>query len=206
MNIPAKTLFFSMLSLLTLSACGNNGGNSGAVHQPDAMVEPLAPDGWADAAGRFVSNTDASVGFIVLAESPSGGVVMRVDLKGLSQGWHGIHLHQVADCSDYAAGFKASGGHIDPDDRAHGLFNTDGYERADMPNIYAGSDGRATVEIFNASVALFPSEAASAADAHPLIDDDGFAVIIHENADDHETQPIGGAAARVACAAIRSGL
>ncbi|WP_288758947.1 superoxide dismutase family protein, partial [uncultured Brevundimonas sp.] len=35
-----------------------------------------------------------------------------------------------------------------------------------------------------------------------LWDQDGSAVIIHANADDHSTQPIGGAGDRVACAAL----
>lgn len=132
---------------------------------------------------------------------------MRVDLKGLSEGWHGIHLHQVADCSDNEAGFKASGSHVDPDDAAHGLLNPDGPERADLPNIYAGADGRATAEIFAPRVALFPSEAAAATlGPFPLIDDDGFAIIVHASPDDHQTQPIGGAGERVACAAITTGL
>jgi len=36
-----------------------------------------------------------------------------------------------------------------------------------------------------------------------LLDEDGTALIIHENRDDHLTQPIGGAGARVACAVIK---
>lgn len=174
----------------------------------DPMVEPLAPDGWADAAGGFVDRNNRAVGYVALSESPAGqGVLMRVHLAGLTPGWHGIHLHQVGTCADYEDGFKASGGHVDPDEREHGLANADGPERADLPNIYAGSDGRATVEIFNSGVALRASEAAAAnIGPHPLLDADGFAVVVHENPDDHVTQPIGGAGARVACAAITTGL
>lgn len=172
----------------------------------EPMLEPLAPAGWADAAGGFVDRDAKPAGYIAFAQAPGAGVLMRIDLKGLSEGWHGIHLHQVADCADYAGSFKASGGHIDPDAREHGLLNPDGPEAADMPNIYAGRDGRATAEIYNSAVALFPSEAASAAvGPHPLIDEDGFAVIVHQRADDHTSQPIGGAGERVACASIVAG-
>jgi Cu-Zn family superoxide dismutase len=38
----------------------------------------------------------------------------------------------------------------------------------------------------------------------PLLDEDGSAFIIHENADDHMTQPIGGAAGRIACGVIKA--
>lgn len=195
-----------MASAMFLSACGETPPPGSSVADA-ALLDLLAPAGWADAAGAFVNGANAPIGYIALAESPAGGVLMRVDLANLAEGWHGIHLHQIGDCSDYSDGFKASGGHINPDDRSHGLLTADGPERADLPNIYAGSDGRATAEIFSGSIALFPSEAAAAnIGPHPLIDEDGFAIIVHLNADDHGTQPIGGAGKRVACAAIKAGL
>ena len=205
-----KNVFISMVSLIALAACGKSSetheSTPGSPRAITAMLDPLAPAGWADAAGGFVNRENEPAGYIAIAQAPRAGVLLRVDLKGLSEGWHGIHLHQIADCSDYEDGFKASGGHVDPDAREHGLLNLGGPEAADLPNIYAGSDGRATAEIYNPSVALFPSEAASAAvGPYPLIDEDGFAIIVHLNADDHETQPIGGAGERVACAAISAG-
>ena len=39
-------------------------------------------------------------------------------------------------------------------------------------------------------------------DRPALLDGDGSAVIIHENSDDHLTQPIGGAGGRIACGVI----
>ena len=199
-----KLLIITSSSILALSACGKSSPNSPARNVGAPLLEELAPASWADAAGRFVSADGADVGHVVLTNAPGAGVLMRVDLQGLSEGWHAIHLHKVGDCSDYTQGFNVSGGHVDPDDRPHGLLNIYGPERADMPNIYAGADGRATAELFNGAVALFPSEAATAAAGpHPLLDDDGFAIIVHAGADDHTTQPIGGAGERVACAAVK---
>ena len=201
MILVKKFLLISATSALFLAACGNAENISA---DTGALVDRLAPAGWVDAAARFEGKDGTDKGYIIFKNAPGAGVMIRVDLKDLSPGWHGIHLHQVADCSDGADGFKASGGHVDPDERAHGLLNPDGFERADLPNIFAGSDGRATAEIFNDKVALYPSEAAAAeAGPFPLMDSDGFAVIVHENADDHVAQPIGGAGGRVACAAVR---
>ena len=100
----------------------------------------------------------------------------------------------MGPASDGGAGFKASGGHINPEGKEHGLLNPNGYEAADLPNIYAGANGVAAAEMLNSKLSL--------SDGGPLLDADGFAVVIHENADDHMTQPIGGAGSRVACAAF----
>lgn len=206
MTSTIKIVAFSTISALVLAACSNNAGDGAGTAAIEPMVEPLAPPEWsAGASAKFIDRHGADAGYTVLADAPNGGVLMRIDLGGLSQGWHAIHLHKVGDCSDTTEGFKASGGHINPDGLAHGLLNPDGPERADIPNIYAGADGRATAEIFNHMVSLFPSEAAEAAGAHSIMDEDGFAIVVHANPDDHQTQPIGGAGPRVACAAVKSG-
>ncbi len=189
-----------LISLLIAAGLLASCGGEKSASRP--MLSALAPAEWANASGRFAGPDGTEMGAIVFTNGPQG-VLMRVDVQGLSEGWHAMHLHQVADCSDGAAGFKASKGHVNPDGNEHGLLNPKGSERADIPNIYAGPDGRVTAEIYRAGVSLYPSVAGSAQNGpHPLLDDDGFAVIIHENPDDHMTQPIGGAGARVACAAI----
>lgn len=207
MTLAPKIVVISAASTLFLSACGNGGDNSAQSAPAEPMLEQLATSEWAvGASAKFIDNDGADTGHVVLIEAPNGrGVLLRVDLAGLTPGWHGMHLHQVGDCSDFADGFKASGGHINPDNMEHGLLNPNGPDRADIPNIFAGADGRATAEIFTSVVSLFPSEGAAAADAHPIIDEDGFAVVVHANPDDHMSQPIGGAGPRVACAAVMGG-
>ncbi|MBY0422517.1 MAG: superoxide dismutase family protein [Parvularculaceae bacterium] len=163
----------------------------------------LAPAGWAEASGPFVDAKGATVGEAAFRSS-ADGIMVRVTVTGLSPGWHAIHFHQVGDCSDRAAGFKLSGGHVNAAGVEHGLMNPKGSETGDLPNIYAGADGRATAELFRAAVVLKPSEEAAAAlGPNPLLDTDGFAVVVHAAADDHLTQPIGGAGAWGACAAIK---
>ena len=67
----------------------------------------------------------------------------------------------------------------------------------DLPNIFAGADGHAAAETFTPYLAL-----GDASGRLNILDSDGSALIIHAAADDHQTQPIGGAGARVGCAAI----
>ena len=168
-------------------------------------TDPLIEDFGAGAnlVAPIIGTTGDRIGIATLTEGPSG-VILKIDIAGLAPGWHGIHLHQIGDCSDGNAGFKASKSHIDPANHAHGLLNPEGFEAGDMPNLYVGNDGRATAAFYLEGLGGTPSEEAYAmfGGKRLLLDDDGTAMVIHEKQDDHKTQPIGGAGARVACAAF----
>lgn len=136
------------------------------------------------------------VGTVTVTETPHG-VLVRVEAKSLTPGWHGIHLHEKGDCSD--AAFKSAGGHVHAKaPQTHGLLNPDANEAGDLPNLYVAADGTANAEFFTNAVTL------NGADGKPaLLDADGSSVVIHANPDDYKSQPIGGAGARVACAVIK---
>lgn len=148
----------------------------------------------------IVNRQGAAIGQAQFAEAPSG-VLIRLEFSpgALESGWHGLHLHTRGDCSDFAAGFQASGGHLGMREGvAHGLRNPEGPEAGDLPNIFAGP-GPFGAEVFSPYVTL---HSAPVAGRTPLLDGDGAALLIHAGPDDHMTQPIGGAGARVACAAL----
>ena len=127
------------------------------------------------------------IGTVVMEAGPTG-YLLSVTLRGLAPGPHGIHIHEVGACSP---DFGASGGHINPDGRQHGLLNPDGPDDGDLPNVYAGEDGTVRAELFT-----------TRADAAVIMDQDGAAIVVHESGDDHTTQPIGGAGGRVACGVL----
>lgn len=140
----------------------------------------------------------SEIGSVRLIEAPRG-ILVRIDVSGLEPGWHGVHLHQKADCSDPA--FKNSGGHVHGagvPQSVHGLLNPRATDLGDIPNIHASDNGDAKAEFFVPDLALAP-----ATGRYNLRDSDGAALVIHAQADDHRSQPIGGAGARVACALIR---
>ncbi len=146
----------------------------------------------ADATAKILNTDSKEIGNATF-EQTKIGVLITVEVTGLSPGPHGIHLHSVGTCEP---DFKASKGHINPDGVEHGLRNPAGPDNGDLPNIFAAADGKAQAEIFTTLVSLSGGKAA-------LLDQDGSALIIHANRDDHMAQPIGGAGDRVACGVIK---
>lgn len=174
-TIPAITL-----AVLGLAAAGAQA----ETQRPKASAEVIDTDG-------------AVIGTAELTQGPHG-VLLRLDLEDLPGGgrYHGFHIHRHGDCSDPGDGFQASGGHINPQDRAHGLLNPDGPDGGDFANLYADADGTVDAEFFTPRASLDGSTGAR------ILDDDGAALVIHAEADDHVSQPIGGAGERIACGVI----
>ena len=157
--------------VLVSAACSNDGRTWG-----DARYTAEMRNAEGDAIGT------------VVMQQGSEGFLVTVMVEGIEPGPHGIHIHSVGTCMP---DFGASGGHINVDNRQHGLLNPDGPDNGDLPNIYAAADGAVQAELFTTLV-----------DPDLLMDDDGSAIVIHENRDDHNTQPIGGAGGRIACGVL----
>jgi len=185
----------ALLLAALLAACASPGGRT--------EIAPLA----APRTVWIVGGEGRAVGQATFTGGPNG-VLIRLEFSegALPPGWHGVHLHQRGDCSDFADGFQASGGHVGMGDRVqHGLMNTEGPEAGDVPNIYAPPRSVFAAELFAPYVVLanerVPGNARSR-EKLPLLDDDGTALLVHAGPDDQLSQPIGGAGARIACAAL----
>lgn len=147
----------------------------------------LAQDAGAMAMLKTADGVDA--GHVVISQA-NGGTLFHAELKGLAPGWHSFHVHEMGSCED---GFKAAGDHYAPDGKGHGLLAEDGAHAGDLPNIHVRDDGTAMAEFFSARLGVADGKA-------PLMDDDGSAIVIHENADSYQTDA--GAGGRVACGVI----
>jgi superoxide dismutase, Cu-Zn family len=145
--------------------------------------------------GAIMGSKGDNIGKITIRGGENATIVrITINAGGLTPGWHGIHFHQVGDCSD-AGKYELSKGHVNHDDAQHGLLNADGPDQGDLPNIYANADGSVNAEVSSESITLTGDEG--------LRDKDGSALVIHASEDDHTSQPIGNAGARVACAVIK---
>ena len=152
-----------------------------------AAIAPALASAADTAAADIVDADGAVIGKATFERTPTG-VLMSVDVSGLPPGGHGIDLHAVGSCTP---NFKAATGHIDPGKARHGLRNPEGPDNGDLPNLFAAAAGRAKAEFFTTRASV------SGGNMPALLDEDGSAVIVHENPDDHMAQPIGGAGGRI---------
>ncbi len=142
---------------------------------------------------KLVDTGGQEVGEVVVSAAGTG-LLIRVEAHGLPPGAHGMHLHQVGDC-DSLGGFESAGDHIAGPEETHGLRSEAGPHDGDLPNLHIGADGTGVVEIETPRLPLRSAHT-------PLLDQDGSALVIHANEDDHMSEDGGGSGARIACAVL----
>ena len=137
-------------------------------------------------------NSGNSAGSIIITESEYG-TVFTPQLKGLTPGLHGFHIHTNPSCDSADKGDKtviggAAGGHYDPAKTdKHGLPWTTDNHLGDLPAMYVDIDGNASQPILAPRV--------------QQADLDGHALMIHAGGDNHSDHPapLGGGGARMVC-------
>jgi superoxide dismutase, Cu-Zn family len=107
-------------------------------------------------------------------------------LTGLPPGKHGFHIHEFGDLR--APDGSSAGGHFNPSGKRHGAPTDAEHHVGDLGNILANEQGVAKVDAKIKGVPL-----------HFVI---GRALVVHEKADDFESQPSGDAGARLALGVI----
>jgi Cu-Zn family superoxide dismutase len=124
------------------------------------------------------------------------GVLIEFDFTGLPPGPHGIHLHGSGNC-DAKTGFTSAGPilQVGPLVRKHGYLAEGGPEAGDLPNQFAGADGRLHASVIASGFALGNGK-------RSIFDRDGVAIIVDQRGDDYRTQPLGNAGARIACGVV----
>ena len=112
-------------------------------------------------------------------------VQVTVHITGLKPNQNfGFHIHEFGDCSNKAL---QAGGHFNPGKYKHGGPTDAKKHLGDMGNLKSDAEGTATY---------------SAVLHGPLKIFFGRSVIIHEKADDFESQPSGNAGGRIGCGII----
>lgn len=134
-----------------------------------------------------------AIGTIRVAETPHG-VLFTPDLRNLTPGVHGFHLHAEGDCGPLEQDGRmvpglAAGGHYDPEGTGtHQGPYGDGH-LGDLPALTAAADGTVTLPVL--------------APRLKLSDLKGRALVIHAGGDTYSDHPpMGGGGERIACGVV----
>lgn len=147
------------------------------------------------ASTAIINNLGEKIGKVTVTQGTEG-IIINIKVKNLEPGYHGMHFHEKGNCLD-VENFKNAAGHIMINNKPHGFLNKKGPHAGNLPNLIIQKDGSTEVEIYSQLLSLNGEN-----DKPAILDDDGSALIIHQNRDDHKTQPIGNSGVRVACGKI----
>jgi Cu-Zn family superoxide dismutase len=172
-----KKLIIAMLGLLV----------AGAPVQAEELVVPM----------HLIDSTGIgkSIGTVTATSNPSG-TVLAPNLKDLTPGLHGFHVHQNPDCGPGVKDGKkvpglAAGGHYDPagTGRHEGPYGNG--HLGDLPALYVDENGNANHPVL--APRLKPSDLK------------GRSLMIHAGGDNYSDNPkkLGGGGARMACGVVK---
>jgi len=133
------------------------------------------------------------VGTAKLAEDPNG-VKVTLKVEGLTPGYHGVHVHEIAECVH--PDFKSAGNHFNPEQKEHGLLNPKGSHLGDLPNVEADLSGKVDEELTIDDATLMEGK-------NSLTDSGGTSLVISSDPDDGMTQISGNSGERIMCGEIK---
>lgn len=188
-----KSIAYLMIlaAVVVTGACGPKEEAAAPEPAPAPETEiveeaPLAAVAVAILQPRADSDASGTVTFTETAD----GVVVTADIARVSPGMHGIHLHELGDCS--AEDFTTTGGHFNPTDAPHGAPTEEMRHAGDFGNIEIGEDGAGRLELTTTMLTVSDGP-------NTVL---GRAVILHEGEDDLVSQPTGDAGGRIACGVV----
>lgn len=184
-------------------------GLSGAtrVVAQDATPEPSPMVGVSAVSVVLQDANGQDVGNATFAEGADGVVTVIVEVQGLPEGEHGLHVHETGLCEPP---FKSAGGHFNPTGAMHGAPPTveggqlsDASPVADHQMGHAGDLGNITVNADGSGTATVQTDRFTLSDGEfSLQDMDGSAIVVHAGTDDLMTDPSGDSGDRIACGVV----
>ncbi|CAL4112897.1 unnamed protein product, partial [Meganyctiphanes norvegica] len=166
---------------------------------PDNDANSKTGSGTVDALVRIVpGNTDQGVvtGVLDITNYPSGGLLIRGSVTGLTPGLHGFHIHTEGQLTNQC---RDAAGHFNPFMNTHGSPNDAIRHVGDLGNVYANAKGVAHLHIVDSHGSFDPNSQAYIG---------GRSIVIHAGQDDlgrggdEGSLSTGNAGGRVACGII----
>jgi superoxide dismutase, Cu-Zn family len=119
----------------------------------------------------------------------ASGVAVMVEVQHATPGPHGVHIHDKGDCS--APDATSAGPHFNPKQAAHhGGSGSAVRHGGDLGNMNVDSNGRGLLIIAVGDMTMSNVV--------------GKAVVVHEKADDLQSDPAGNSGARIACGVLQA--
>lgn len=154
-------------------------------------------EGASVAQARLIDSSGNKVGVANFKEREGGGVTIEINAHNLTAGDHGMHIHTIGSCVlGTTPTFSSAGAHFNPSGSQHGSANPAGPHAGDLPNLTAKENGNVATTFHSNLFTLEDGESNS------ILDANGSAIVIHEKADDHVTNPTGNSGSRIACGVI----
>ncbi|HXH86347.1 MAG TPA: superoxide dismutase family protein, partial [Nitrospira sp.] len=132
-----KQFFVCLLALAALTfGCQGSGGDvangvsTSEEHRATASIDP-----------KSGSQLTGSATFT----NENGQVSLEIDLKNAPPGEHGVHIHEIGDCS--AEDGTSAGGHWNPAGHDHGKWGEEPFHLGDIGNIMVGEDGTGSLKM-----------------------------------------------------------
>lgn len=186
----------SLLVLAALATAGmlDAGNRIARADEPAPMknMQSEAPDINRAVCVMFKTGADDKAevcGTIHFEKAADGKIHVTGEIKGLSSGKHGFHVHEYGDLTSLKDG-KSAGSHFAPHDHKHGRPDSDQRHVGDLGNITVGDNGVAKIDITD-SVISFDG-------ANSIL---GRGLVVHKG-EDKFTQPTGDADGRYAVGVI----
>jgi superoxide dismutase, Cu-Zn family len=156
-----------------------------------ASPPPPPPVPTGGAIVELAARSESSLAGTARFEPTDDGLRVVVTVTAAPPGEHGVHIHQVGDCS--APDGSSAGDHFNPDEHEHGRPPAVRH-LGDFGNLLVADDGSGSLEIVVPGANLDPE------DPHSFL---GRSIVVHAQADDG-SQPTGNSGARIGCGVIAS--
>lgn len=144
---------------------------------------------------RIDSNGVGDIIGMTVFQDTAKGLKIMPNLSGLTEGQHGIHVHENPNCGPMEKDGAmipglAAGGHFDPENTGRHEGPSGQGHLGDLPVLYVDSAGKASRSMW--------------APRLTTADLTGRAIIIHAGGDNYSDTPakLGGGGARVACGVV----
>lgn len=122
------------------------------------------------AAVACLKGSEGVEGTVYFLQEGNGPTLVSIQVKGLSPGKHGFHVHEFGDTTN---GCISTGPHFNPKKMSHGAKEDKNRHAGDLGNVTAGREGIVDASFKDFQIPLFGTDSVI-----------GRAVVVHAEEDD----------------------